>query len=517
MAPDIFPPSPRGGAAPEGSVAAVGMDREAFPSIVVDSAGRMLRLSGAARRYLTVPDKALGAQIVPRIRPELSAAVEATLARVFAMGEPFLGPPRRVPVPGGPRHIALHVRPLRGGAVVTGAQVTLLDCGPDGIAGQAPAPEPPGAGSTGIAFHPGVRATAFAVYRMSPDWSEMRVLKGRGFLRGTERPSRRWLDDYIASEDQPLVRETIAKAIRAKSLFELEHPVRRADGSIGWTFSRAVPILDAQGEIVEWFGTASDLTARRRALENLAQARRIEAIGRLAGGLSHDVSNVLTVILANLELAEIRVTDPQTRVLIGRAVEAADLACSYNRRLLSLVGKRRGGHQTVDLRTRIRDMAAILQRALGTQIALSTEIASDLWPVRADPGGIDGVLLNLALNACDAMPAGGRLRMTGRNRSLDAEAAGVIRGGRPGHFACVTVSDSGIGMSPETLAQATEAFFSSKGHKTGAGLGLFSVLGFLREVQGFLELASTSGEGTSVSFYLPRSEAPQTLLPRAQR
>lgn len=496
MAPEIPPPSPQGGATRD----ILAPHDDALPEIVIDAKGHMRRLSGAALRYLQPAEDAIGAKIVPRLRPELRASLETALTRAFATGEPVLAAPRRMPCPEGARRIAVHVRPLRDGAAITGAQLSLLDCGPDDLVRD-------GTTRADTGFRALPKATAFAVYRMSPDWSEMRILKGKGFLRDTDRPNHRWLDDYLMPEDQPLMQEAIARAVRSRKMFELEHPVKCADGSTGWAFSRAVPILDATGEIVEWIGAASDLTARRRALENLAQARRIEAIGRLAGGISHDFNNLLTVILANLELADMRVTDPGARALIDRAVKAAELGSTFNRRLLSLVSRRGSTRQPVDLRPRIREMAAILERALGERIVSSTDIADDLWPVRADPGEIDSTLLNLALNGRDAMPAGGQLLIAARNLRLDAQAASAIKGGRAGDFVRVTVSDTGFGMSADTLARATEAFFSSKGYGAGTGLGLFSVQSFLRETRGFLDLASTPGKGTSVSFYLPRSTA----------
>ena len=148
-------------------------------------------------------------------------------------------------------------------------------------------------------------ATSDVVYRMSPDWSEMRHLEGREFIADTHQPSRIWLEKYIHPDDQPLMMETIARAIRSKSVFQLEHRVIRVDGSLGWTHSRAVPILDAQGEIVEWFGAASDVTQRKQAEAALRHADRMEAVGRLAGGVAHEANNQMTVVMgcANFALA----------------------------------------------------------------------------------------------------------------------------------------------------------------------------------------------------------------------
>ena len=140
-------------------------------------------------------------------------------------------------------------------------------------------------------------ATSDVVYRMNPDWTEMQYLDGREFIADLPHPSRTWLEKYIHPDDQPLLTETIARAIRSRGVFELEHRIIRVDGSLGWTHSRAVPILDAHGEIVEWFGAASDVTQRRQAEAALRHADRMEAVGRLAGGVAHEANNQMTVVM----------------------------------------------------------------------------------------------------------------------------------------------------------------------------------------------------------------------------
>jgi signal transduction histidine kinase len=148
-----------------------------------------------------------------------------------------------------------------------------------------------------------VTATSDVVYRMSADWSEMRYLRGKDFIPDTEGPSCAWLQKYIHPEDQPQVMAAIHRAVAAKSVFELEHRVLRKDGTPGWMFSRAVPMLNSMGEIVEWFGTAKDFTAAKVAQEQLFAKQKLESLGTLASGIAHDFNNLLGAMLAQAELA----------------------------------------------------------------------------------------------------------------------------------------------------------------------------------------------------------------------
>ena len=351
-----------------------------------------------------------------------------------------------------------------------------------------------------------VTATSSATYCMSQDWKEMRTLYGRGFVEDTTSPSTNWLDTYIDPSDQPQIKAAIDKAIQSRSAFMLEHRIKLPDGKLGWAFSRAVPRMNAAGEIVEWFGAISDLTPYHLVQDELAQSRRIETVGRLVGGVAHDFNNLLTVITANLELAEQAIEDEPIRELIDRAAKAADLGASFNKRLVSMAGKHRYEPQCIKLDSHIADTVELLRRALGEKIALSTKLAPNLWPANVDPLEIDSALLNLALNARDAMPRGGKIDFTAANVALDAEGAAAMPNAKPGDYICLSVADTGVGMSSETLSRATEAFFSTKNH-LGTGLGLFSVQAFVKQAGGFLHLASEPGVGTTVSLYLPRAKA----------
>ncbi|WP_170844475.1 chemotaxis protein CheB [Aliiruegeria lutimaris] len=350
-----------------------------------------------------------------------------------------------------------------------------------------------------------VNATSYAVYRMSPDWTEMRELDGHGFMRDMTEPSSNWLDEYIDPADQPRVIAAIRQAIQTKSIFELEHRVKRPDGTLGWTLSRAVPMLDETGAIVEWFGAARDTTLKRHTIDELARSRRIESIGRLAGGVAHDFNNLLTIITASIELAQMRVQDEQVRELLDRAAKAADLGASFNARLLSLTGAGVLEPQEMVLNDVVEDMCKLLCRVLDERIELVCDLATDLWPAFVDTGEVQNALLNLVLNARDAIHDSGMITIRTRNGTLDPERAKTLEGILPGDFICLEVADTGTGMSKEVLEQATEAFFSTKTEGTGVGLGLFSVLEFVKRSGGYVDIGSTPDRGTVVCLFLPRS------------
>lgn len=349
-----------------------------------------------------------------------------------------------------------------------------------------------------------VNATSNIFFRMSPDWKEMRELDGRGILKDTREPTTDWMGKYIAAEDQPLVEEAIRVAIETKGPFSLEHRVRRPDGSLGWTFSRAIPLMSEAGEIVEWFGAASDVTERRQAVEALAHTQRLDAVGRLAGSIAHDFNNLLTVVVANIELAEMRLDDAMGISFLDRAMKAAQLGQQLNRRLLSWAGQGPMQPQGLNLNDLVRDMASILEHSIGERIAVVLDLAVTPWLVFADPGHIESALLNLAVNARDAMPKGGEIRFSTANVTIGVERAEALPEAKAGEYVCLCVSDTGEGMTEEIRKHALEPFFTTKERGGGIGLGLFSVQSVVRQAGGFLEFVSRPEHGTTFRLYFPR-------------
>jgi PAS domain S-box-containing protein len=263
---------------------------------------------------------------------------------------------------------------------------------------------------------------------------------------------------------------------------------------------RMCEVAEANGRLM------AEAAERERAEAALLQSQKLEAVGQLASGLAHDFNNLLAVILGNLELLDMRLPDERLRKLVQAAARSAQRGAKLNQQLLAFSRKQHLVPQSIDLNALIGEMAEMLQRTLGGTVKVETPLAPDLWPSLVDPSQLELVLLNLALNARDAMPpGGGSLRIATRN--VTASAAGRAAELSPGDYVCLAVSDNGSGMSEAVLARACEPFFTTKELGKGSGLGLAQVYGFARQSGGGLVIDSAVGEGTTVSVYLPRGHA----------
>jgi PAS domain S-box-containing protein len=238
----------------------------------------------------------------------------------------------------------------------------------------------------------------------------------------------------------------------------------------------------------------------------LIQAQRMEAFGQLTGGIAHDFNNLLTIVLGNLELLEEKLTDEDERALLGRAADAAQMGARLTSRLLSFARRRRLAPATLNLNDLVLGIAELLKRSLGERITLTTVLAGALWPTCADPSEVENAVLNLAINARDAMPEGGKLVIETRNATVDQAAAEGESGLAAGDYVRISVSDTGTGMDTDTLKRAFEPFFTTKEGR-GTGLGLSTIYGFARQSGGHVTIKSAAGAGTTVSLYLPREVA----------
>jgi signal transduction histidine kinase/ActR/RegA family two-component response regulator len=493
-----------------------------------------------------------------------------------------------------------------------------------------------------------VDATSYALYRMSPDWSQMLELRGRGFIADTSGPSRAWFGDYIDPDDQARVTAAIRKAIATKSAFELEHRVRRVDGTLGWTLSRAVPLLDASGDITEWFGAASDVTARknaeaalrelnetleRRVTEALAerqvmvdivegtnafvqvvnleyrwlainraaadeferifgvrpgvgdsvldlladqpdhrravnaiwsralageeftaieefgdpardrrayemrfntlrdrdghrigayqfvydvterlrdqerlrtaeaalrQAQKMESLGQLTGGVAHDFNNLLAVFASGLQVLEHTAGGaPRPRVFeaMRRAVARGT---GLTRHLLAFTRRRPVNPESIDAVAHLKGMRAMLDGSLGGHINVQMTFGPEVWPIEVDAGEMELAILNLCLNARDAMEDGGVITI-----AVDNVREGGL--GALADFVRISIADTGHGMSPEVQARVFEPFYTTKDVSKGSGLGLPQVYGFAQQSGGRIAIESKVGVGTTVTLLLPRA------------
>ena len=251
-------------------------------------------------------------------------------------------------------------------------------------------------------------------------------------------------------------------------------------------------------------GIIHDLTRRKRVETALVNAQKMEAIGHLTGGMAHDFNNLLTVITGNMELLEMKLADDSDRELVNEALEAAQLGADLTERLLTFARRTVLEPQTINLNRTVESLSGMLARTLGGNIALQTMLADDLWTARVDPGQVENALLNLTVNARDAMPDGGRLVIETSNVEIDDELMAQETDLKVGHYVCISVSDAGEGMETDTLDRVFEPFFTTKGIGKGSGLGLSMVYGFAKQSGGRVAIYSEIKNGTTVNLYLPR-------------
>ncbi|MDO8397943.1 MAG: response regulator [Bradyrhizobium sp.] len=247
----------------------------------------------------------------------------------------------------------------------------------------------------------------------------------------------------------------------------------------------------------------TDVTQQRKVEAQLRQSLRLEAVGQMTGGIAHDFNNLLTIIIGNAELIE-ESSDPALRALAEVARKAAERGAELTGRLLAFSRQQPLDPKAIDINLLISKMDGLIRRAIGGQLEIKTVLPANLWHVFVDPAQLENALLNLAINARDAMPDGGRLTIETSNIRMD-EAAVADRGLAPGDYLLVTVSDTGTGMDRDTLARAFEPFFTTKEVGKGSGLGLSMVYGFVAQSRGHVRIHSAPGQGTSVRIYLPRA------------
>ena len=291
-----------------------------------------------------------------------------------------------------------------------------------------------------------------------------------------------------------------------------EVEARRKDGTI-FPIELAVGEVKLDGTHI-FTGFIRDLTARARMEEDLRQAQKMEAIGQLTGGLAHDFNNLLTVITGNLEMLEARVDEPRYRELIKEAQGAAELGAQLSSRLLAFGRRQPLSPRPTDLNKLVRGMIDLLRRSLGEQVQIETRLAADLPTTVVDPGQVENALLNLAINARDAMPEGGQVIIETSQADIDADYVETHAEASHGRYVTLAVTDTGVGMTPEVRRRAFDPFFTTKGPGAGTGLGLSMVYGFAKQSGGHMQLYSEVGLGTTVRMYLPARAAAAAVAGR---
>jgi PAS domain S-box-containing protein len=317
--------------------------------------------------------------------------------------------------------------------------------------------------------------------------------------------------DYqiVAAKDR-LVLETGKRTEFADTLYEV-------DGRNEIWSSSKLPLVDRRSGTRYVLTVAFDVTHQRGIEEKLRQAQKMEAIGQLTGGIAHDFNNLLTVIIGNLELVL------QDAPVVARqgdrvrsAMAAAERGAGLTHRLLAFARQQPLSPVSMDLNETVRGMRTLLARTLGEQIEIELATAGELWHCVADPSQIENAILNLAINARDAMPNGGKLTIETANAWLDEDGAAAAEL-TPGQYVMISVTDNGTGMTDEVKRKAFEPFFTTKDVGKGSGLGLAMIYGFAKQSGGHVKIYSEIGLGTSVKIYLPRSYAqPRRAEPEAE-
>jgi len=315
--------------------------------------------------------------------------------------------------------------------------------------------------------------------------------------------------DIMLSAKNSLRKNLVIAAIRDVSEQKrVEHALREARTKL------ALKVEQRTRELTEVNRALRDeIAGRTRAEEALLQAQKLEAVGQLTGGVAHDFNNLLTVISGNLQMLRERVAQaPVLRELADAAANAAARGAELTRKLLAFSRRQPLQPREVDLGELVQNMTDMLRRTLGESIRIETAVRPGLAKAIADPGGLENALLNLALNARDAMPQGGRLTI--ETAAVAPDAASDIEGSDlvPGEYAMLTVTDTGSGMSPEVIKRAFEPFFTTKAAGKGSGLGLASVYGFVKQSGGHVKIFSELSRGTTVQLYLPLAKGYEEAL-----
>ena len=363
-----------------------------------------------------------------------------------------------------------------------------------------------------------ITASSEVIYEMSPDWSEMRNLSGGNFLADTEETNRNWLQEYIHPDDQSQVKAAINEAVRTKSIFELEHRVFRADGTLGWTFSRAVPLLDSAGQIIEWFGAASDVTARKQAeealqtlnneLEKRVEQRTLElqetqrqylhveklsAVGKLSASIAHEFNNPLQSVMTVLKGLK------RAGTLEGEEIPLLDLAIGEIERMKNLIrnlsdfNRPTSGRKVItDLNRTLESVLLLMKNDLSRKgITVLCNYEKQLPQIMAVPDQIKQVILNLLTNAADAC------------KDVSGEIS--ISTWRENEKVAMAVKDTGIGIKNADLEHIFRPFFTTKAEVKGTGLGLSISYGIIKNHQGEIKVESEPGKGSTFTVLLPFS------------
>jgi PAS domain S-box-containing protein len=341
--------------------------------------------------------------------------------------------------------------------------------------------------------------------------------------------------------DRGELEATWRSSLASGDIFDIDARLCRANGSYRWFKLRSIPVRAADGKISRWFGTATEITdliearetlqisneeleavvvertrEREVVLKQLNESQKMESIGQLTGGVAHDFNNLLAVILGSLTLLKKGISDdPRTSRLLEGAIQGAERGATLTKRLLAFARRQDLKLEAIEIQQLIPDLLDFLRQSVGPTISLEIDIPSGLSPVRIDANQFELALMNLAVNARDAMPTGGTLTITFRDEAAFPQSD-LPKDLPRGDYVRVSIADTGVGMSEVTLAKAMEPFFTTKGVGKGTGLGLSMVHGLTAQSGGAMQISSQVGKGTVVSLWLPQARREEVRRVREQ-
>jgi PAS domain S-box-containing protein len=317
---------------------------------------------------------------------------------------------------------------------------------------------------------------------------------------------RNWLESFVPRKARPAVEETFARLLQecSSKVESSESPLLRASGGERSILWNNVVLRDDKGEVCGLILSGEDITERKHLEAQFIQAQKMEAVGRLAGGIAHDFNNLISVILGYSSfLLENITNDESIRADVNEIQKAGERAASLTRQLLAFSRKQPLQPRVLRLDRLVTDMEKFLRRIIGEDIVLVTRALENLGDIKADPGQVEQVIMNLAVNARDAMPGGGTLTIKTGSATLDASCRDISPEARAGKFITLTITDTGAGMTREVLSHVFEPFYTTKELGKGTGLGLSTVYGIIRQHDGFITVNSEYGKGTTFTIYLP--------------
>ncbi len=352
--------------------------------------------------------------------------------------------------------------------------------------------------------------TDYAIYMLDPSGTVVSWNAGAERIKGysaNEIVGRKFSEFFTLPDREAAVPDMALRIAGETGRYESEGWRVRKDGSRFWALAVIDAVRDEDGSLLGFAKITRDMTERRdseirlqRAQEQLAQSQKMEAIGHLTGGIAHDFNNLLMIVSGQAQLMRLRTKEPRDLRALETIEQAAASGANLTRQLLTFARRQRLNRMSVDLREQLSSIRDLLASSVSGAVDLRIEVEPDVWTVETDTSELELALVNIAVNARDAMPNGGAIKFHARNVTSDGSDTSILKG----DFVALSVSDTGSGIPADVLTKVFEPFFTTKEVGKGTGLGLSQVYGFARQSGGDVQISSEEGKGTTVTLYLPR-------------